>query len=118
MYPLVLKDSIRLAFWGAAIMYGVLVNWLLNGGRLRGVWAAARGSLMAISSIGLLTILVLMEFFPPPQKYPDLYTYFCVAFSCLHFLGFYFYFHLQLFFYYPPPAAASASSPGQIKKYQ
>lgn len=53
-------------------------------------------SLQAVVSVlGMASIHLLMAFVAPPPRLPDLFTVACCAFSFLHFVAFWVYFHYQ-----------------------
>jgi alpha-1,3-glucosyltransferase len=81
MYPLFVKDDLTPAYYASMLAY-IIMTISTNEFDNNVIWKR----LYYVSLFGMSIVQAINAFVKPPARYPDLFTYFCVMYSCLHFV--------------------------------
>lgn len=82
MYPLFIKDNLKLAYILVQIL-SIMMSYV-NFGKLGKLWKIV----VVLSLTGMVVIHLVMHFATPPHRYPDLFVLMCTTFSFAHFIMF------------------------------
>jgi alpha-1,3-glucosyltransferase len=83
MYPLFVKDEITPAYYASLLSFVILTLSVSEVNR-KGLYI---WKMLYLLSLAILAVIqAINSFITPPARYPDLHTYFCVMYSCLHFI--------------------------------
>jgi alpha-1,3-glucosyltransferase len=91
MYPLLERDEISIAYIASMIAYTIIT--LMNdfdpySQTPPNSSSSALRKLVWLSIFGAITIHIIMAGAPISKRYPDLYTFMCTVYSCIHFILF------------------------------
>ncbi|KAL0479758.1 alpha-1,3-glucosyltransferase [Acrasis kona] len=74
MYPLFYKDGIQQAYYVSMVLQTLFIKSIYG------------NKLYTASLFGTIIIQLINSLMTPPARYPDLFTYLCIMYSCAHFV--------------------------------